>query len=153
MAATSDRRSAGIGGRTERQRLDDQYGFEDDRSLGTIVTDLVGHSQELIRGELAFAKRELADNAKQVGSAGAIGVAAWPFALAAVVLLGFALATGLAEAMPLWAGLLIAGAVYLVVAGGLVMVARSRIKEAQLAPTNAIEETKEDLTWIKAHRG
>jgi lipopolysaccharide export LptBFGC system permease protein LptF len=136
---------------TARQRLDQRHGVEDDRSLGTIVSDLVSHSQELMRGELAFAKREMADNAKQYGGAAAMGAAAWPFVLSAVVLLGFALATGLNEWMDTWVAFLLAGVVYLAIAGGLALTAKARVKDANLAPTKAIDETKEDLSWIKAH--
>ena len=136
---------------TARQHLDERYGFEDDRSFGQVVGDLVSHTQELLRGEIAFAKREMTDNVKQVGSAAAIGVAAWPFVLAAVVLLGVALALGLAAAMPTWLGFLIAGVVFLAIAAAFALVAKSRVKDARLAPTKAIDETKEDLTWIKAH--
>jgi hypothetical protein len=147
MSATTGRPRA----QTARQHLDDRYGFEDDRSFGQVVGDLVSHSQELLRGEIAFAKRELTDNVKQVGGAAAIGVAAWPFVLAAVVLLGVALALGLAAAMPAWLGFLIAGVVFLAIAAAFALVAKSRVKDARLAPTKAIDETKEDLTWIKAH--
>ncbi len=145
MAATAPRPT------TDRARLDARHGFEDDRSFGTVVSDLVSHTQELLRGEIAFAKREMTDNAKQYGTAAGMGVAAWPFVLGGVVLFGFALATGLAEVMPTWLGFLIAGVVWLAIAGGLALAAKSRVKDAQLAPKNAIEETKEDLAWIKAH--
>lgn len=146
MAAT-----AGQKPRTSRQYLDERHGLEDDRSFGQIVGDLVSHSQELMRGEIAFAKREVTDNVKQVGGAAAIGVAAWPFVLSAVVLFGFAIATGLAEVLPTWAAFLLAGVAYLVIAAVFALLAKSRVKDAKLAPTKAIQDTKEDLTWIKAH--
>jgi amino acid transporter len=104
-----------------------------------------------MRGEIAFAKREMTDNVKQVGGAAAIGAGALPFALSAITLLGIALGFGLAEAMSPWLAFLIAGVAFLVIAGALALAAKSRVKHAQLAPTKAIEDTKEDLTWIKAH--
>ena len=137
---------------TERQRFDARHGFEDERPIGAVVGDLVSHTQQLIRGEVALAKREVKDGVKQVGVAAGIGIAAWPFALGAVILLGFALATGLAEAMPTWAGFLVAGALYIVIAAGLALVAKSRVKDAHVAPTHTIDSAKEDLTWIKHHR-
>lgn len=155
MAATAPRGSTdadlGVKPMTARQRLDQRHGIEDERSFGTVVSDLVSHSQELLRGELAFAKREMTENAKQYGGAAAMGAAAWPFVLSAVVLLGLALGTGLSEWMPTWLGFLIAAVVYLAIAGGLALAAKSRVKDANLAPKMAIEETKEDLSWIKAH--
>lgn len=156
MSATADRRSQAMGGdgySTERERFDARHGWEDDRSVGQIVGDLVSHSQELMRGEIAFAKREVAESAKQVGGAAGIGAAALPFAMSAVALLGVALALALAEAMPGWLAFLIVTVLYLAIAAGLALVARARFKEAQLAPTHAIETAKEDLSWIKAHRG
>lgn len=128
-------------------------GYEDERSIGEIVGDLTSHSQELIRGEIAIAKSELVDNARQVGGAAAIGIAAWPFTLAAVVLLGFAVATGLGEAIPLWLGFLITAVLYGAIAAVLALTAKARMKDAKLAPTDSIESAKEDLTWIRTHRG
>lgn len=124
---------------------------EEERSFGQIVGDLTTHTQDLIKGELAIAKRELADNAKQVGGAAAIGGVAVPFGFAAVGLLGMTIAFALAEAMPIWAGFLIATVLYLAIAGVCALVAKQRIAKANLAPTNSIESAKEDLTWIKQH--
>lgn len=138
---------------TERARFDERHGHDDDRSIGQVVGDLVSHTQQLMRGELALAKREVADSAKQVAGAAAIGVAAWPFALGAVVLLGGAIAFALAEAMPTWAAFLVAAALYVVIAAVLALVAKARAQDAQpLAPTHTIESAKEDLTWIRQHR-
>lgn len=151
MSATADGHTTNMGGQTDRERIDARYGFEDDRSLGQVVGDLVSHSQQLMRGEIAFAKREMAENAKQVGGAAAVGVAAWPFVLTAVVLLGLAIASALANAMPNWAAFLVTAALYIVIAAGLALFAKSRVKDASLAPTHTIDHAKEDLTWIKAH--
>ena len=140
------------GVRTDRARFDARHGFEDDRSVGRVVGDLTGHVQQLIRGEVALAKREMTEGVKQAGIAAGIGAAAWPFTLGAVILLGCALGFGLGEAMPTWAGFLVAGAVYVVIAAALALVAKSRIKDAQVAPTNSIESAKEDLAWIQQHR-
>lgn len=140
--------------RTARQYMDNRHSVPDDnRSLGEIVGDLTSHSQELLRGEVALAKRELADNAKQLGGAAAVGAAALPFVQAAVVLFGIALGFGLAEALDAWLAFAISGVVFALVAGALVLVAKSRAKDAALAPSAAIEGAKEDLAWIKAHSG
>jgi Flp pilus assembly protein TadG len=53
--------------------------------------------------------------------------------------------------MDTWVAFLLAGVVYLAIAGGLALTAKARVKDANLAPTKAIDETKEDLSWIKAH--
>lgn len=137
---------------TQRAQFDARHGVGDERSIGEVVGDLVTHSQQLLRGEVALAKREMADSAKQIGVAAGIGVAAWPFALGAVVLIGVAIGYALAEAMPLWAGFLVAGAIYVVIAAVLALVARSRVKDAQIAPTQTLDSAKEDLTWIQQHR-
>lgn len=153
MSSTADRRSASMdGGSTERARFDTRHGFEDDRSVGRVVGDLLGHTQQLVRGEVALAKREMADGVKQVGLAAGIGIAAWPFALGAVILLGVALALGLAAAMPTWAGFLVAAALYVVIAAALALVAKARVEDAKLAPKDTIDSAKEDLTWIQQHR-
>jgi hypothetical protein len=137
---------------TERARFDARHGVTDERSIGEIAGDLIGHSQQLLRGEIALAKREVQDGVKQVGIAAGIGVAAWPFALGAIVLLGVSVGFALAELMPLWAGFLVAAAIYVIVAAALALVAKARVKDAQLAPTQTLDSAKEDLTWIKQHR-
>ncbi|MCW2928534.1 MAG: phage holin family protein [Thermoleophilia bacterium] len=140
--------------RTSRQYMDARHSVPDDtRSLGEIVSDLTSHSQELLRGEVALAKRELADNAKQLGGAAAMGAAAVPFVQTALVLFGISLGFGLANVVDAWLAFLISGIVFALVAGGLAMAAKSRAKDASVAPTTAIDGAKEDLAWIKAHSG
>ncbi|MCW2962027.1 MAG: hypothetical protein JWM90_2414 [Thermoleophilia bacterium] len=151
MAWTAERRGVPIGGRTVRERYA-PGSVEDERSIGQIVSDLASHTQELMRGEFALAKQEATTSAKQLGGAAAIGAAAWPFALATVILLGFAAAAGLDEALPAWASYLIVAAVFGAIAAAFALVARNRIQHAQIAPSGAINQTKEDLTWIKEHK-
>lgn len=136
---------------TDRSRFDARHGVEDERSLGQVAGDLIGHSKQLIRGEFAIAKREIADSAKQVGSAAAIGGAALPFAFAAAVLLGCTLAFALAEVMPTWAGFAIATVVFVAITAIFALVAKARVQDASLAPTQTIDSTKEDLSWIRQH--
>ena len=48
---------------------------------------------------------------------------------------------------------LIVAMVFLAIAGAFAATARSRIKDVQVAPGQALDSVKEDVAWIKAHTG
>lgn len=123
----------------------------DDRSVGEIVRDLTGHGRELLKGEVALAKRELVDNARFMAVPIGMAVGAAVLALTCVVLVGHAMAWALITAMPPWAAYLVTALVFCVAAAALAFGAKKAFEKAQIAPTETISEAKEDLTWIREH--
>jgi hypothetical protein len=122
---------------------------DDDRPLGELFSNLARSLQTLIGKEVELAKAELKEQAAVAGkgagllSAGAVG------GLLALFLLSFAAAWGLAEVMPVWAGFLIMGAVYALVAGGLLMAGKKRLASVRPAPTQTVETLRRDVETAK----
>ena len=103
--------------------------MQTDRTLPELTMDLAGQVGDLLRNEVRLARAEALDGVKQMG--GGIVRAALGVALAgsALTLGFFALAYALGQAIPLWAGALIAALIGAVIAFVLV---KSGLKAASL---------------------
>jgi uncharacterized membrane protein YqjE len=123
----------------------------DDRSLGQIVGDLTAHTRELVKGEIMLVKREMSQNAKSLVAPVAMFTAAALLGLVALVLLGHTVAWLLNNIMDAGLAYLATAVIFAAIAGGLALVGKKKLADAQVAPTHSIEEAKEDLTWIKSH--
>jgi len=123
----------------------------DDRSLAQIVRDLTAHSQELVKGEIAMAKREMSENAKSMAAPVGMFVGAALLGLVALILLGHTLAWALNNIMDAGLAYLVSALLFTAIAGTLAFLGKKKLEKAHVAPTDSIEEAKEDLTWIKSH--
>jgi F0F1-type ATP synthase assembly protein I len=142
--------------RSNGSRIDDGSSLRlsqetDDRSFSEVIRDLTTHAQELVKGEVALAKREMADNAKSLAKPVAMFVAAALIGLVSLILLGHTLAWALNNIMDAGLAYLVASLVFVAIAGTLAFVGKKALEKAKVAPTESIEEAKEDLTWIKSH--
>ena len=95
----------------------------------------------LLGAELRRAMRWTAAATALAGAAAAVGIGAGACLVAAVVL-------GLATAMPSWLAALIAGAVLLLVAGFLALLAREAAKDAAGALRQTGERAREEARWM-----
>lgn len=120
-----------------------------DRPLGALVAEATSELTTLVRQEIALAKAEVRQDVRAVAvGAGAFG-AAGVTALLAVVVLTFALVFGLdAAGLPLWSAALAVGVGYLVLAGVLAMLGKSRISSAPGLP-RTVRTIKDDVEWAK----
>jgi hypothetical protein len=123
----------------------------DDRSFGQIVGDLMTHTRELVKGEIMLAKREMSQNAKSMIAPVGMFVGAALLGLVALILLGHTLAWALNNIMDAGLAYLVSAVVFLAVAGGLAFAGKKALEKVSVAPTDSIEDAKEDLTWIKSH--
>jgi hypothetical protein len=87
-----------------------------DQSLAQLVSKLAKDLQSLLRLEIALAKAELAEQLRLGAAGGALVAVAAVLALLAVLLLSVAAALALALVVPTWAGFLIVGGAYLLIA-------------------------------------
>jgi uncharacterized membrane protein YqjE len=125
--------------------------WNEGRSLGEILQDIVRDFQSMLRAELQLARAELAESAQRAGKAGGLfGAAALTGLLGAMCLVTACIA-GLALVMPVWAAALIAMFVLLCIAGACYAGARSKLKQVNPAPRQTIDTLKEDVEWAK-HR-
>jgi MFS family permease len=104
---------------------------------------------DLVSTQVQLAKVEIKDEVRRAAKgAGFIGGGAVA-ALLATLLLSFALAWGLAEAMPAWLGFLIVGLVWAALAAVLALRGRQQLHAATPVLPETKESLKEDVQWAK----
>jgi uncharacterized membrane protein len=124
-----------------------------ERTVGQLVADATRDISELVRHEVALAKAELADDAKQAGiGAGMFGGAGFLGAVA-FVLLCIAGAYGLHEGAgwPLWLSYLVVAVLLLVLAGILALIGKKRVSKVT-PPERTIATTKQTIAAVKGER-
>lgn len=128
----------------------------DDRSIGTLVSDLFHKSALLVRKEIQLGKAELNEKVSQVGSGvgalavgGAIAFAGLLVLLDAAVL-GLATVWTTAQLNPWLAPLVIGGVVALI---GLILLAKGRknLQPHNLTPDRTMESMRRDKEMVKEH--
>lgn len=121
------------------------------------IVDLVRSAAEdgatIVRGEIELAKAEAKQNAQRAGKGAGMFAGAAFLGFTAWFLLTFAAAFGLVAAgLPIWAGMLIIAAVYLLIAGILGLLGKrefDRVKGLQRTQANVkttIDEAKAAIT-------
>lgn len=131
-------------------------GSSEERSISELFQQLTEQSAQLAQKEIELAKAEMAVKGKRLGigagafsAAGLIALFAMGAATAAAIL-------GLATALEGWLAALIVAGVYLLVAGVLALLGRSKVQAATPpVPEQTAESVKEDveLTKEKAKEG
>ena len=120
-----------------------------ERTIGQLVADATHDLQGLVRGEIALAKAEVTSGAKVVGKGAGLLAGAAFFALMGLVFLLHSAAWGIAEALPVWAGYLIVGAVVLVLAAILGLLGKKSLETAKPAPDRAIDQAQQTIAVLK----
>jgi uncharacterized membrane protein YqjE len=122
-----------------------------DQPVAELFKRLSDETSTLIHQELALAKAEIAQKAKNAGLGIGLMGAAYVFARLMIATLTAAAILALAIVVPAWAAALIVTGVYGLIALGLVLMGVKRIKAATPpAPTQTIETVKEDVEWLKS---
>jgi hypothetical protein len=119
------------------------------RPLGAVITSAMDGTRTLVRKQVELARIELTE-AVSVRAKGA-GMMAGA-AVMALFALGFAAAAGsvaLALVLPAWAANLIVAAVFVAIAGALVLIGRNAIRNAPTTPEQSQQTLKEDARWAR----
>ena len=120
-----------------------------ERTVGQLVAQASQEVSEIVRAELALAKAELASSAKNGAIAGGLFGAAGYLGFLASILLTIAAAYGLTAAgLPPWLAFLVVALVFLLLAGLLALIGKSRIGRVG-APKRAIESTRLTIAAVK----
>jgi hypothetical protein len=114
-----------------------------------LLGGLVGNMQDLMRGELALAKQELKEEAKQAGAGASLLAGAGVLALVGLIFVGLTLTDALTLVLPSWAAALIVAALFLINGFVLHRLGRQRLQRVDPVPRRTIESLKEDTEWIK----
>ena len=121
-----------------------------DRSLSSVLQDIVRNVQDIVRAEVRLAKTEVRDElaAARVGTLMvAIGAVSGLFSAMFVLL---AAVYALELVMPAWAAALTVGVVIAIVAGLVLSTGLKRFKKVQGAP-RTVAQLKETIEWAKPH--
>ena len=122
-----------------------------DRSIGTIVKELMENISKLFRSEIALLKWELKDTAAKLGGGAALAAAALFVALFGLGFLFVTIVLGLvALGVPAWLSALIVTVALFVTAGVLALLGKKKFEAAQFVPRESMEQIKHDIDAIKA---
>lgn len=131
-----------------------QRTISDDRSVGSLISDLYHKSTLLVRKEIQLGKAEMNEKVSQIGAGvgplavgGAVAFAGFLFLLGAAVL-GLAAVWEPARIYPWLSPLIIGGVVALI---GLIMVVKGRknLKPHNLTPHRTAELVRRDRDFVK----
>lgn len=121
-----------------------------DRPVGELLKQLSDQTATLVRQEMELARAELVEKGKQAGiGAGAFGGATL-IGIFGMQALTATLILALATAMDAWLAALIVSAAYLLIAGVLTLLGKSRVERATPPlPERAQESVREDVDEVK----
>jgi len=118
-------------------------------TTGELITRLSTQVSELVRGEIALAKAELAQKGKRAGIGAGLAGAAGALALYGVGALITTVIAALALILPVWAAALIVAVVIFIVAGVLGLLGKNQIQRATPpVPEITVESVKRDVATV-----
>ena len=121
-----------------------------DSSASDLVKQLSEQTSRLVKQEMELAKVELSEKGKQAGIGAGLFGGAGVFGLYALGFLATAGARALGLVLPLWAGFLIVGGAFLLVAAVGALAGIRKLKQSPVAPVQTKENIKEDVEWARA---
>jgi hypothetical protein len=132
---------------------DDRPSPKDDRSLGTLLTQLTSDTSELVRQEIALAKAEMSEKLTQLGLAIAALVAGGLVFFGGFLVLLDAAVFGLGRVLepyglPALAALIVAIAT-MIVGIVILMIGRNNLKPANLTPSRTAQSLRRDKDLVK----
>jgi hypothetical protein len=124
---------------------------ESERSLGTIVKELMENISALFRSEIALLKWELKDTAAKLGGGAAFVAGALFVSLCGVAFLFVTIVLVLVRlGVPAWLSALIVTVVLFAVAGVLALLGKKKFAAAEFVPKQSVEQIKIDIEAIRA---
>jgi hypothetical protein len=121
-----------------------------ERSLGQLVSDASRDLSQIVRSEVALAKAELKAEVTTAATGAGMFAGAAVLAFLALILLLIAAALGLvALGVDPWLAFLIVAVALLLIGGVLVLVGRSKLRQAG-PPERTIRTTKETVETLKS---
>lgn len=148
----ADIRTAGMPRTTDPGQRDATEPIEADKSLGQLISELSSDFSDLVSTQLELAKVEIKEEVSRAGKGAGMLTGGALAAYLAVVVLSFAAAWGLSEAMPTGFAFLIVGLAWAVVAGVLMLIGRNQLRMVHPVPEQTKETLKEDVEWAKQQR-
>jgi uncharacterized membrane protein YqjE len=138
-------RSAGTGGNPMDEARETLS--QGANSLGSMVGEIIGDLQDIVRGEVQLAKTELKEEAGQMGKGAGMAGAGVFFGLIGFIFLMLGVTYLLNKWMQMWIAAGLVGLALVIIAAILVMNGKKQIEEANLTPQKTIDSVKEDKEW------
>jgi predicted signal transduction protein with EAL and GGDEF domain len=120
-----------------------------DRSLGSVLRELMDGIRELLEKESKLAKREVVTGARRAAKGSALLAAGAIVAIVGLLMSEIAAFEALASIMPRWAAALCVGLPTLAVAGALALVGLAKLRRANPIPEQALEEAARTGSELK----
>jgi uncharacterized membrane protein YqjE len=120
-----------------------------DRSIATLLSDIVGDLQQIIRAEVRLAKVEVREELAKARQGAALLMTA---GIVLVLALGVALLAAvyaLALVWPAWAAALVVALVVAAGGGLLALTGVRRLKDVNVAPPKTVATVRENIQWAK----
>ena len=119
-----------------------------ERTIFTVLQDIVDNVQDIVRAEFRLAKTELQEELAKAQSAGLLWGIGAVAAMFSVLFLLLASVYALSRVLPQWAAALIVAIAVAVVAGVTLAAGIRRFKTVE-APPKTAASLKEKVTWAK----
>jgi putative superfamily III holin-X len=129
------------------------YSSKEDRSFGSLFTELTQETTTLVQQEVALAKAEMSEKISQVGSGLATLVIGGFVLFAGLLKLLDAAIFGIAEVLPPdltpWLAALIVGVIVAIIGAVMLQKGRSNLKSGNLAPRRTAASLRRDKEFAK----
>ena len=124
----------------------------DDGSFAPLIAELARRTADLVRDEIALARREITDAVAGLRKGLVLMLAAVALAPAAFLFLALAARDALAERLAPWLSSLAVGLVLTIGAAIVAWMGLRRLRAQRLKPRRAIETLRETTDWLKGSR-
>jgi len=121
----------------------------ENRSLSDLFGKLANETSNLVRQEVALAKVEVAQSAREVGKNVANLIIGGAIAYASLLAITAALIMLLGRVMAEWGAALLVGVLIGGVAWLLIGRALAALQQTEMTPRKTVETLKEDAAWMK----
>lgn len=123
---------------------------ETDRSIGAVLSDIVGDLQQIVRGEVRLAKAELREEMAKAKRGAVLLVAGGLILVAGFGCLLLAAIYGLATVWPPWAAALAVGGGTALLGAVVALGGKKQISAVELPPQKTAASVRENLQWAKS---
>lgn len=123
---------------------------ETDRSIGAVLSDIVGDLQQIVRGEVRLAKAELREEMAKAKRGAVLLVAGGLILVAGFGCLLLAAIYGLATVWPPWAAALAVGGGTALLGAVVALTGKKQISAVELPPQKTAASVRENLQWAKS---
>jgi len=121
-----------------------------ERSIASVLKDIVGNLQEIVRAEVRLAKAEVGEQLSMARRAMVLVAVGALFATLALACLLLAIVYVLAHFVQPWLAALLVALGVGAIAGALIAIGATQLKRISLSPARTVTSVQENIQWAKA---